>query len=210
MTNYDSDTPKIWEQIELIDHFEATRAKIESLGLVLDMDISDVNPFESSYAYTTIRENDEAKLYVIRYEHVEFHEAPITIHQYLLRLVGKSTDDRGLRIVEEIELVHDEVPDESKLSVQDKTIESDGFVVTISGDFQPQQDRIKHRKTLGEFNEDGGFIFKEPTDSDTNTEDLSQSNTPRSIFEEQEKLDDPHKVLGRAEEILARFSVDSN
>lgn len=214
MTDFESSGEAIDQRLMISVQTDRVISSIEALGLEINMDISDVNAFDSMYVYTAERENDESKLQAIKFDLSDFHGSPVTTNQYQVRVVAKQLDEEGLRRVETITIVQDKVADETRLGDQSIALSEPitGMLISISGDVRPQPDRFSHKVELGEFDEEGDYIIDETSDEsvviqetvDTATFHISIPEN-RRVFRFLGGLTDPEVILGRLEEVLADF-----
>lgn len=214
MTDFEHSKHHPEQNTELFLYTDRVVTELEALGPGLDMDLSDVNPFDSTYIYTAERENDISKLRIIKADLSDFHGSPVTTNQYSIKVVAKEVDDEGLRLVEEFTIAQDKVADELRLGGMAVELidPMQEFAVTIEGDIQPQADRISHRVTLGEFDQAGDYIIDDiplgeasVVEVSPGTFEIDLSQRRQRVYRELPILEAPIAILGRIEAVLSAF-----
>ena len=147
------------------DHEQIVDA-LRPFSLSLNMEHSDVNEWESSYAYTThyVRE-DGAHLLIKKYEHVEGHGAPITLHDYMIRVVNPVQSGATQRSSEDYRVIFDEFtsPENIGEGVSASFTNADGEVVSVGITFgiELMGPGYEYSSTKGPMSDAGELI---PTD----------------------------------------------
>lgn len=153
---------------EVVTH-EDHEQIVDALGLFslsLNMEHSDVNEWESSYAYTThyVRE-DGTHLLIKKYEHVEGHGAPITTHDYMISVVCSVQLEASQRISEDYRVIFDEFtsPENIGEGVSTSFTNADGEAVSVGFTFGTELigPRYEYSSTVGPMSDAGELI---PTD----------------------------------------------
>lgn len=161
MTN-PGEIPISQEAVTHDDHEQIVDA-LKPFTLSLNMEHSDVNEWESSYAYTThyVRE-DGTHLLIKKYEHVEGHGAPITLHDYMIRVVSPVQSESNHRNREDYRVIFDEFtsPENIGKGVSASFINAEGEEVSVGFTFGTELmgPRYEYSTTVGPMGEDGELI----------------------------------------------------
>lgn len=164
MTN-SGEVPLNPEAVTQEDHEQIVNA-LKPFTLSLNMEHSDVNEWESSYAYTThyVRE-DGAHLLIKKYEHVEGHGAPITTHDYMIRFVSPVQSEASQRSSEHYRVIFDEFtsPENIGEGMSASFTNADGEAVSVGFTFGTElmDPRYEYSSTVGPMSDTGELI---PTD----------------------------------------------
>jgi hypothetical protein len=161
MTN-PGEVPLIPEAVAHEDH-EQIVAVLSPFSLSLNIEHSDVNEWESSYAYTAhyVRK-DGMHLLIKKYEHVEGHGAPITTHDYMIRVVSPVQRGVDHRNREDFRVIFDEFtsPENIGDGISTSFTNADGEAVSVGFTFGTELmgPRYEYSNTIGPMGEDGELI----------------------------------------------------